>query len=75
MKKTLLFIASFAALVCSCDKPAELVVPQEDEKEELPLIEIISPEDKASFDLQAVETVEFQWTPMENVNSYKILSR
>jgi len=73
MKKTLLFIASFAALICSCDKPAEPGVPQEDEKEELPLIEIISPEDKASFDLQAVETVEFQWTPIENVNSYKIL--
>lgn len=73
MKKALLFVVSFAALVCSCDKQPEPVTPPEEEKEDLPLIEILSPEADASFDLQAVDTIEFEWTPIENVNSYKII--
>ena len=69
-----LSIASFAvvAALASCDKPAEPVVPEEPE-EELPLIELLSPEAESSFDMAEVEKLEFSWTNVENVNSYKIL--
>ena len=61
------------ALLFSCSDPVEQPVPEEQNKEEVPAIELLAPEDGISADLEQVEGVTFSWTAIENVNSYKIL--
>ena len=40
---------------------------------ELPVIELLSPEVESNINMAEVEKIEFSWTNVENVNSYKIL--
>lgn len=61
------FLVAFPA----CEKP----VPESSQPEPNVKLEIglISPAADAVVNLSEVETVEFEWTALENVNSYKIL--
>ena len=60
------------ALLCliavSCEKP----VQPEPEPEELPQIELVSPDDGLEIDLSGTDKVSFEWKSIEGVNAYKV---
>lgn len=67
-----LFLLFLSLVVLSCEKP----LPEDDTLKDVlttPVIELTAPADGSSIDLEEVDAVEFEWTTVEGVNSYKIL--
>lgn len=65
------FVIPLTAMVtmCACEK----YVPQPGREEEvLKTIELIEPKEHAEVDLSDVESVTFDWKPIEGVSTYKI---
>jgi len=71
MKKSL-FLSVCLTLVAfaACEKPYEYPTYEE---EELPALELLAPAADTTIELDSVDEVVFEWTALENINSFKLL--
>lgn len=65
------FMIGSSLLLASCEKPVE--EGPDDTPVEIQKIELESPGEASSFDLESVQEVDFQWTAVDGVSTYKIL--